>query len=135
LAAQEVNVTFIRDALVGCPTTQVARAKPEEGERNPTKSKSFFSTERTSKSNGRIAASKIAVAASETPSLESCAQFSSKYLIYSAKVSVSAKSSLEKGLESATKKKPPKDFLFEMVFVSTYVLIFNVILYPLCTVQ
>lgn len=135
LAAQEVNVTFIKDALVGCPTIQVARAEPDESERNPTKSKSFFSTERISRSNGRIAAPKIALAASEAPSLKSRAQFSSKYHIYSAKVTVSAKSSLEKGLESATKKKPPKDFPFEMVFVSRYVLILNVVLYPLCAVQ
>lgn len=113
LISQEVDVTIINDALVGCPATQVARAEPEEGVRNPTKSKGFFSTERISKSNGRIA-----VAAPETPSLKSRAQFSSKYYIYSAKVTVSAKSSLEKGLESATKKKPPKDFLFEMVFFS-----------------
>lgn len=118
LISQEVNVTFIKDALVGCPTIQVARAEPDEGERNPTKSKSFFSTERISRSNGRIAAPKIALAASEAPSLKSRAQFSSKYHIYSAKVNVSAKSSLEKGLESATKKKPPKDFPFEMVFFS-----------------
>jgi hypothetical protein len=81
LAAQEVNVTFTNDALVGCPTTQVARVEPEEGEWNLMKSKSFFS-------NGKIAAPKIAVAASETPSLKSRAQFSSKYYIYSAKVTV-----------------------------------------------
>jgi hypothetical protein len=135
LAAQEVSVTFLTDALVGFPKTLVARAEPEEGERNPTKYKSFFSTEKISKSNGRIAASKIAAAASESPSLKSRAQFSAKYHIYSAKVTVSAKSSLEKGLESATKKKPPKDFPFEMAFVSRYVLVFNLVLYPLCTVQ
>lgn len=118
LISQEVNVIFLEDALVGGPKTFVTRAEPEEGERNPTKSKSFFSTEKMSKSNGRMAASKIAAAASEAPSLKSGAQFSAKCSIYSAKVTVSAKSNLEKGLESATKKRPPKDFPFEMVFFS-----------------
>ncbi|KAG2069450.1 hypothetical protein BDR04DRAFT_1101540 [Suillus decipiens] len=117
LIPQEVNVTFFDDALVGGPKTSVARAELEEGG-NPTRSKSFFSTERMSKANGRVAASKIAATASEAPSLKSSTQFSAKYSIYSANVSVSAKSSLEKGLESATKKKPPKDFPFEMVFFS-----------------
>lgn len=117
LIPQEVNVTFFDDALVGGPKTSVARAELEEGG-NSTRSKSFFSTERMSKANGRVAASKIAATASEAPSLKSSTQFSAKYSIYSANVSVSAKSSLEKGLESATKKKPPKDFPFEMVFFS-----------------
>ncbi|KAG1747684.1 hypothetical protein EDB19DRAFT_1872895 [Suillus lakei] len=117
LISQEVKVIFFEDALVGGPKTLVPRVEQEEGERNPTKSKGFFS-EKMSKSNGRMAASKIAATASEAPSLKSGAQFSAKCSIYSAKVIVSAKSSLEKGVESATKKKPPKDFPFEMVFFS-----------------
>jgi hypothetical protein len=134
LAAQEVNVIFFHDVLVGGSKTLVARTEPEEGG-NPTKSRSFFSTEKISKSNGRVAASKITAAASEAPSLKSGTHFSAKYSIYSAKVTVSAKSSLEKGLQSATKKKPPKDFPFEMVFVSKYVINFDVVLHPLSTVQ
>ncbi|KAG2107835.1 hypothetical protein BD769DRAFT_1500283 [Suillus cothurnatus] len=117
LISQEVNVIFFHDVLVGGSKTLVARTEPEEGG-NPTKSRSFFSTEKISKSNGRVAASKITAAASEAPSLKSGTHFSAKYSIYSAKVTVSAKSSLEKGLQSATKKKPPKDFPFEMVFFS-----------------
>ncbi|KAG2141060.1 hypothetical protein DEU56DRAFT_797030 [Suillus clintonianus] len=112
---QEVNVTFFEDALVGGPKTLITRVEPEEGERNPSKSKGFFSTEKTPKLNGK--APKMAAAASKAPSLKSGAQFSAKFSIYSANVTVSAKS-LEKGLESATKKKPPKDFPFEMVFFS-----------------
>ncbi|KAG1813853.1 uncharacterized protein BJ212DRAFT_1364045 [Suillus subaureus] len=117
LITQEVNVTFFDDALVGGPKMLVARAEPEEGG-NPTKSKSFFSTEKMSKLNGRMAAPKLAAVASEALSLKSGTQFSAKCSIYSAKVTVSPKSSLEKGLESAMKKKLPKDFLFEMVFFS-----------------
>ncbi|KAG2358885.1 hypothetical protein BDR07DRAFT_1416380 [Suillus spraguei] len=113
LISQEVNVIFFNDTFVGDPKTLVARAEAEEGG-NPTKSKSFFST--MSKANGRVAASKMATTASKAASLKSGAQFSANYSIYSAKVSVSAKSNMEKGLDSAMKKKPPKDFPFEMAF-------------------
>ncbi|KAG1747682.1 hypothetical protein EDB19DRAFT_1686202, partial [Suillus lakei] len=117
LISQEVKVIFFEDALVGGPKTLVPQVEQEEGERNPTKSKGFF-PEKISKSNGRMAASKIAATASEAPSLKSGAQFSAKCSIYSAKVIVSAKSSLKKGVETATRKKPPNDFPFEMVFFS-----------------
>ncbi|KAG1798994.1 uncharacterized protein HD556DRAFT_1440065 [Suillus plorans] len=117
LMSQEVNVIFFGDTLIGGPKTLAARAEPEEGG-NPAKFKNFFSMEKTPKSNGITAAPKIAAAASETSSSESSVQFSAKCSIYSAKVTVSAKPNLEKGLESATKKKLPKDFPFEMVFFS-----------------
>ncbi|KAG0706644.1 hypothetical protein DFH29DRAFT_900624 [Suillus ampliporus] len=119
LISQVVKVIFSEDALVGGPKTLITRMEPEESERNPTKSKGFFSTEKmTSKPNGRITAPKMAGVASEAPSVKSGAKFLATCSIYSANVNVSAKSSLEKGLESATKKKPPKSFPFEMVFFS-----------------
>jgi len=121
LAAQEVKVIFAEDpALVGSPKTPVTRVESEDSERNPTKSRGFFSTktEEKMKSNGKIVAPKMAGAASEAPSLKSTPRFSAKYSIYSANVTVSATHALETGLRATTKKKLPTSFPFEMVFVS-----------------
>jgi hypothetical protein len=121
LAAQEVKVIFAENTLVGAPKVPIARVDLEESERNPTKSRAFFSTriedEVPSKPNGKAAAPRYTGAASGAPSLNAGTRFSAKCSIYSAHVTASAKH-LEKGLQSATKKKPPANFSFEMVFVS-----------------
>jgi len=121
LAAQEVKVIFTENTLVGAPKVPIARVDLEESERNPTKSRAFFSTrmedEVPSKPNGKVAAPRYTGATSGAPSLNAGTRFSAKYSIYSAHVTASAKH-LEKGLQSATKKKPPANFSFEMVFVS-----------------
>ncbi|OAX38949.1 hypothetical protein K503DRAFT_865778 [Rhizopogon vinicolor AM-OR11-026] len=118
LISQEVRVVFPEN-LVGAPKKSTVRADLEESERNPTKSRTFFSTkteeEVTSKPNGKVVAPRYPGAASEA-SLKGGAEFSTKCSIYSANVSVSAKGDLEAGLKFATKKKPPKSFSFEMVF-------------------
>ncbi|KAG1722069.1 hypothetical protein EDB19DRAFT_1916938 [Suillus lakei] len=115
LISQEVNVIFFEDELIRGPEALVPRVEPEAGERHPTTSKSLFPTEKTSRSIGRMPASKIA-AAFEPPSLKSSAQFSAECSIYSTKVTVSAKSTLERGLESATNEKPPKDSYLKWFF-------------------
>ncbi|KAG1825278.1 hypothetical protein EV424DRAFT_1392999 [Suillus variegatus] len=117
LISQKVTVEFFEHTLIGGSKTLAARAEPEEGG-NPAKFKSFFLMEKNSKSNGIIAAPEAAGAASEASSSKS--SVSAECSIYSAKVTVTvpAKSSLEEGLKSATKKKLPKDFPFEMVFFS-----------------
>jgi hypothetical protein len=139
LAAQEVEVVFAENSLVGAPKIHIARVDPEESERNPTKLQAFFSIktegEVTPKLNGKVAAPKYPGAASEAQSLKGRASFSTKCFIYSANVTVSASSTLEKGLESAMKKRLPKDFPFEMVFVSRHPSVSNIVLCSLYIVR
>ncbi|OJA08565.1 hypothetical protein AZE42_03358 [Rhizopogon vesiculosus] len=120
LISQEVRVVFPEN-LVGAPKKPTVRVDLEESERNPTKSRSFFSTkteeEAASKLNGKVGAPRYPGATSEA-SQKGGAEFSTKCSIYSANVSVSAKGDLEAGLKFATKKKPPKSFSFETVFFS-----------------
>ncbi|OJA08570.1 hypothetical protein AZE42_03361 [Rhizopogon vesiculosus] len=125
LISQEVEVIFPEN-IVGAPKKPIVRADLEESERNPTKSRTFFSTkteeEVTSKPNGKAVAPRYPGVTSRA-SLKGGAEFSAKCSIYSANVSVSAKRDLEAGLKSATKKKPPKSFSFEMVFFGVHSLI------------
>jgi hypothetical protein len=120
LAAQEINVKFIGDPLVRAAKMPIARMDLEESERKPTESPAFFSKTEEEITSGGVAGPRCTSAYSDVPSVKACTQFSAKCYIYSAHVTVSAAGALEKGLESATKKKPPKDFSFQMVFVSRY---------------
>jgi hypothetical protein len=139
LAAQEVKVVFVENPLVGAPKIPITRVDPEESERDPTTLQAFFSTkakgEVTPKLNDKIAVPINSGAASEAQSLKGSASFSTKCFIYSADVTVSASSALEKGLESAMKKRLPTDFPFEMVFVSGHPSVSNIVLCSLCIVR
>ena len=90
------------------------------GNERLTESLAFFAKNEEKLMSKKVAAPRYTGTASEIPSLKAGAEFSAKCYLYAANVIVLAKRELKEGLEHATKKKLPKEFPFQMVFVSTY---------------
>jgi hypothetical protein len=115
LTAQEITVEITDWALAaGTKTPSAQHTGMEDLSKNPVKCEGFWEDIST-KSEAPMVAPPSQASTLHYPLWST---YTARYAVYSAAVSVHPSSGFREGLHAMTKKYPPDDFEFEMVYVS-----------------
>jgi hypothetical protein len=115
LTAQAITVDITNWALAaGTKTPSAQHAGMENLSRNPVKCEGFWEDISTKSEAPTVGSSSQASTLHYPP----WSTYTTRYAVYSAAVSIHPSRGLREGLYAMTKKYPPADFDFEMVYVS-----------------